>query len=282
MQENRNTPFSLSGDSRGTVCINTNRVLDACRDRDCFENVRVYLTTTGQEILSNSNNIRTRCAKILSAFVGVEEVPFNNGFYQISVRYYIELEFESCMGVGRSQTFKGIAILEKEVILYGGEGRAFSFTSDRNGNFCDIDCKNRGTNDPVAVVQTVEPIVLSTKVSECGCPCPCTELVDIPDTIRNMCGSSDFVINTVGPRIYVSFGIFSVIIIQRPTQLLVQATDYSVPDKECSPRGNDDDPCSLFRTIAFPTSQFRGTEFRPENTQPQRGPGCGCGSKNNQ
>ena len=86
MQENRNTPFSLSGDSRGMVCINTSRVLDACRDRDCFENARVYLTTCGQEILANSNNIRTRSAKILSAFVGVEEVPFNNGFYQISVR----------------------------------------------------------------------------------------------------------------------------------------------------------------------------------------------------
>ena len=93
MQENRNTPFSLSCDSRGTVCINTNRVLDACRDRDCFEDTRVYLTTTGQEILANSSNVRTKRAKILSAFVGVEEVPFNNGFYQISVRYYIEVEF---------------------------------------------------------------------------------------------------------------------------------------------------------------------------------------------
>ncbi len=281
MQENRNTPFSLSGDSRGVVCINTNRVLDACRDRDCFENARVYLTTCGQEILANSSNIRTRCAKILSAFVGVEEVPFNNGFYQISVRYYIELEFEACMGVGKSHSFKGLAILEKEVILYGGEGRAYSFTSDNNGSFCDIDCKNRGTNDPVAVVQTVEPIVLATKVSECGCPCPCTELIDIPDSVRNMCNNGDFVINTTGPRIYVSFGLFSVIIVQRPTQLLVQGTDYSVPDKECSPRGNDDDPCSLFRTIAFPTSQFRGTEYRPDNTQPSRGSGCGCGGKNN-
>ena len=118
MQENRNTPFSLSScDSRGTVCINTNRVLDCCRDRDCFQDTRVYLTTSGQEILANATNVRTRSAKILSAYVGVEEVPFNNGFYQIAIRYYVELEFEACMGVGRSQSFKGLAILEKEVIL---------------------------------------------------------------------------------------------------------------------------------------------------------------------
>ena len=280
MQENRNTPFSLSCDSRGTVCINTNRVLDACRDRDCFEDTRVYLTTTGQEILANSSNVRTKRAKILSAFVGVEEVPFNNGFYQISVRYYIEVEFEACLGVGRSHTFKGLAVLEKEVILYGGEGRALSFTSDHSGGFCDISHCNRGSNDPIAIVETVEPIVLSTRVSECGCPCPCTESIDMPDTVSTLFGSCDFVVNTTGPRIYVSFGIFSVIIIQRPAQLLIQATDYSVPDKECSPRCNDDDPCSLFRTIAFPISQFRGTEGRADTHDTGKGSGCGCGHKN--
>ncbi len=280
MQENRNTPFSLSGDGRGTVCINTNRVLDACRDRDCFEHTRVYLTTSGQEILANSTNVRTKSAKILSAYVGVEEVPFNNGFYQISVRYYIELEFEACLGVGRSHIFKGIAVLEKEVVLYGGEGRALNFTSDTSGGYCDSCTANRGTNDPVAVVEAVEPIVLSTKISECGLPCPCTEAIDFPDAIRDIFGCNDLVIQTTGPRLYVSFGIFSVIILQRPAQLLVQATDYSVPDKECTPRGNDDDPCALFRSIAFPISQFRGTDGRADvNTQGRPG-NCGCSGKN--
>lgn len=280
MQENRNTPFSLSGDGRGTVCINTNRVLDACRDRDCFENTRVYLTTAGQEILANSGSVRTKNASILSAYVGVDEVPFNNGFYQVTVRYYISVEFEGCTGVGRSQSFNGLAVLEKNVILYGGEGRAISFTSATSGTFCDPTLGSMGTNDPVAIIETVEPIVLSTKVTECGLPCPCSEGVDIPDSIINLFGSSDFVINTTGPRVYVSFGVFSVIIIQRPTQLLVQATDYSVPDKECSSKGNDDDPCSLFQNIAFPISQFRGTSGRPDMQPGTRQSGCGCGSKN--
>ena len=280
MQENRNAPFSLTGDGRGTVCINTSRVLDACRDRDCFEQTRVYLTTSGQEILANTTNIRTKSAKILSAYVNVEEVPFNNGFYQISVRYYIELKFEACLGVGRSQTIKGLAVLEKDVVLYGGEGRALTFTSTNSGSYCDICTANRGTNDPVAVVEAIEPIILATKVSECGLPCPCSEAIDFPDTIRDMFGCDDLVVQTTGPRIYVSFGIFSVILLQRPTQLLIQATDYSVPDKECSPRGNDDDPCALFRSIAFPTSQFRGTEGRQDVTPPSRPGNCGCSNKN--
>lgn len=279
MQENRNTPFSLSCDGRGAVCINTNRVLDCCRDRDCFQDTRVYLTTSGQEILANSTNVRTRSAKILSAYVGVEEVPFNNGFYQIAIRYYVEVEFEACMGVGRSQCFKGLAVLEKDVILYGGEGRALSFSSDSSGSYCDFSTANRGTNDPIAIVESVEPIVLATKVNECG-PCPCSENIDFPDSIRNIFGSCDFVINTTAPRIYVSFGLFSVILLERPTQLLVQATDYSVPDKECSPKTNDDNPCALFRTMAFPVSQFRGTDNRGDNVSSARSGGCGCSNKN--
>ena len=51
MAENR-FPCPTSGaPTRESVCIDTNRVLDSCRDRDCFENVRVYLSSFGNEIL---------------------------------------------------------------------------------------------------------------------------------------------------------------------------------------------------------------------------------------
>ena len=281
MQENRNASFCSSGNQSGgsgTVCIDTKRVLDSCRDRDCFEDTRVYLTRMGEEILSNSSNVRTKGAKLLWAYVGVDEVPFNCGFYQVTVRYYIEVEFEACLGVGRSQCFKGLCALEKDVILYGGEGRAVTFTSSPYNTYCNVcDFKTAGSNDPVAIVETVEPIVLGTKVSECNCPCPCGlgEYADIPEGIRNSIGE-ELVLNSNGPRLLVSFGIFSVIRIVRPAQLLVNASDYSVPDKECTPASNDDNPCSLFRTIAFPTTQFRGTDnLYKENITPRQG-ACGC------
>ena len=279
MQENRNAAFCASGDSRGTVCIDTKRVFDSCRDRDCFEDTRVYLTEAGEEILANASSIRTKCSKILAAYVGVNEVPFNNGFYQVTVRYYIEVECEGCLGVGKSQLFRGVAALEKDVVLYGGESNVLTFSSNPENGYCDMSCVVINT-DPIAIVETVEPIVLGTKISDCNCPHPCGECAEIPCAVQDCIGGG-LIYNTDGPRLYVSFGIFSVIRLVRDAQLLVQATDYSVPDKECTPATGNDNPCALFRTMAFPIAQFKGTnevDCDRINTN-QRNGGCGCGNK---
>ncbi len=279
MQDNRNLQSCLSGDTRGMVCIDTKRVLDACRDRDCFEDVRVYLTSFGEEVLAAATNIRTKSAKILWAYVGVNEIPFNNGFYQVTVRYYVEIDFEACVGIGRSQCFSGVAIVEKDVVLYGGEGNITSYSSDAGASYCDM---GRGctvsNNLPVAVVETVEPVVLGTKVKECGCPCnPCCDCCDIPDVVR-CCIDGELISNSDYPQLQVSLGIFSVIRIERPVQLLVQGTDYCVPDKECLQATNNENPCELFRTIAFPTSRFKcATSPSQEAQNNGRQSGCGCG-----
>jgi hypothetical protein len=280
MQDNRNSTFGIGcGDGQGTVCIDTKRVLDCCRDRDCFEDVRVYLTAFGEDILSNSTNVRTRSAKLIWAYVGVDPIPFNNGFYQVTVRYYIKLEFESCLSIGKSQTFCGIAVLEKDVILYGGEGRVTSYSSSPNNNYCSIsDLNTVGSNDPIAVVETVEPVVLGTKVMDCSCSCnrsccgcDCSE---IPNAICG-CIDGELIINSdCSVNLYVSIGIFSVVRIEREAQLLIQATDYSVPDKECTTATNDDNPCTLFSTIAFPVNQFRTTMTPATDIHPRGG--CGC------
>ena len=283
MQDNRNTSCCSSQQSpslHGTVCIDTSRILDTCRDKDCYEDTRVYLTACGEEILANSSGVRTKCAKLLGAFVGVDEVPFNAGFYQVTIRYYIEVEFEACVGVGRSQSFKGLAVLAKDVVLYGGEGRAVSFTSKGQSSYCNVcDIDTGAGNEPTAIVETVEPVVLGMKVSDCNCPCPCggSEYSEIPEGIRD-CIGEDLVINGGGARLLVSFGIFSVIRITRPAQLLVQATDYSVPDKECNGATNNDNPCALFRNMPFPISQFKGTDSRIEGAaRGNNGGACGCG-----
>ncbi len=275
MQDNRNTSFCGQNNS-GTVCIDTFRVLDGCRDRDCFENARVYFSACAEQLITTSGNIRTRSAKLLWAFVGVNDVPFNCGFYQVTVRYYIEIEFESCLGGGRSQGFKGLAVLEKNVVLYGGEGRAYSFASSPENTYCQInDYNNGGNNDPTAIVETVEPIILGTKINDCNCPCSCTctEYIDIPAGVITAFGEN-VVVNSDGPKVYVSFGIFSVIRIVRPAQLLVQGTDYCVPDKECTASTSTDDPCALFSNIAFPISQFKGTNAYPAKNE--KNGGCGC------
>lgn len=276
MQENRNASLNCNQDLRTTVCIDTKRVLDCCRDRDCFEDTRVYLTNYGEEILASATNVRTKCAKMLWAYVGIDEVPFNNGFYQINVKYYILLEFEACIGIGRSQTFKGLATLEKTVILYGGEGNVTSYSSSPKNSYCNIgDLNTVGNNGPTAIVEAVEPIVLGTKIKECICGCGC-ECLELPDMINGVL-DGELCMDVKGPAIYVSLGIFSVIRIVRPAQLLVQATDYSVPDKECSLAG-EDNPCDLFRTIAFPVSRFRGTTTPCDDGGRPTG-GCGCAKR---
>ena len=65
MPDNRNSSPCFGG--RDTVYIDTNRILDSCRDKDCFEDVPVYLTDVGNETVDRSSNARVKCAEVVSA-----------------------------------------------------------------------------------------------------------------------------------------------------------------------------------------------------------------------
>jgi hypothetical protein len=56
-------------------------------------------------------------------------------------------------------------------------------------------------------------------------------------------------------ELVVSLGFFSVIRIERPTQLVVNAAEYCIPDKECVMM-DEEDPCKIFSKMAFPISEF--------------------------
>ena len=279
MSDNRNISSCFGQENRGNMVIDTKRVLDACRDRDCFEDVRVYLSSEGESILNGATNIRAKCANTMWAYVGVDNVPFNDGFYRVTVRYYVIIEFEACLGIGRSQTINGLSVLEKEVILYGADGAVKTFSSDPENDYCSFgNFDNLGTTAPVATVETVEPIILGTKVVECGCPCATNEYIDIPNPLMG-CLGTDIKVSTDGPRLYASLGLFSVIRLVRPAQIIVQATDYSVPDKECVEAECNENPCALFRTMAFPENRFRTSTSNYENNSKGRNGGCGCSNK---
>ena len=208
----------------------------------------------------------------------LDPVQFNRGFYSINIRFYIKLTFEACVGNGRSQEFDGVAVLEKRVILYGGECNANVFRS--SGDFSDFcaypePCKKE-MNLPTAVVETVEPIVLGVNVLEnvnecCCCCCAC----DIPESVVASL-NGDLPYGDDDRRyLAVSIGIFSIVRLVRPTQLVISASEYVIPDKECISPSNDD-PCSVFRSMAFPVSEFGCSIGHPHN---EKGSGkCGCGS----
>ena len=156
MSENRITANSCS--AKESVCIETNRILDSCRDRDCFENVRVYLTDYGQEIIEHTSNVRVKCSEIGWTHIGIEPVQFNHGFYTVTVRFYIHVVLEACVN-GRAQEFEGIAVLEKNVVLYGSESNVSIFKSSGDcTDFCSQPEPCGFTkNVPIAVVDSVVP-----------------------------------------------------------------------------------------------------------------------------
>jgi hypothetical protein len=125
---------------------------------------------------------------------------------------------------------------------------------------------------PTAVVEAVDPIVLGVRVLEPACPepvCCCCCACDVPPSIAGClsaplchdgCGESDHGGHDhgghVGERtLVVSLGIFSLVRLVRPAQYLVNATEFVIPDKECI-SATPDNPCDLFRSMAFPISEF--------------------------
>lgn len=113
--------------------------------------------------------------------------------------------------------------------------------------------------------------VLENKHECCCCCCAC----DIPESVASSV-SGGFPYDDDERRfLAVSLGMFSIIRIVRTGQYVINASEYIVPDKECVTT-SDDDPCSVFKSMAFPASEFGCTA---EKSFFEKGNGkCGCGS----
>ncbi len=278
MPDNRFNCSGLGGGGRENVCIEANRVLDSCRDRDCFENVQVFITGFGNEIIERTGNIRVKDSCITWSSITVDPIAFNRGFYSVNLRLYIKITFEACLSPGRVQEFDGVAVIDKNVVLFGGESNLNVFKSNGTSGFCEMPtevCCNEG-NVPTAVVEVVDPIILNAKIIEkkhehhCFCCCTCG---DIPDGVtRNINGP----LSDDGERfLVVSIGLFSVVRIVRPAQFIIQATEYTVPDKECLTH-SEENPCDIFKCMAFPTHEFTSSTTPIPHSIKYDDKGCGC------
>lgn len=282
MNDNRNTAPSL-GCGKDTVYIDTDRILDSCRDKDCYEDVPVYLLDPSCDLLEQGTNVRIKSAKVSAASITVDPVAFNRGFYQVSIRLFISLKCEVCTQLGRSQDVDGICFVDKRVILYGSEGNVSVFKSRSDSHdFCSAqNIEPAAKNVPTVVLETVDPVVLGTKIKGADC----CSLLEFPPEISGM-GGDRLLSGRNGRLLTVTLGIFSVIRIERPTQLIVSGTEYTVPEKEClSP--STDDPCSMFSHMAFPVGQFGTPSLSDLRASGDGSPfgafhggGCGCVQNN--
>lgn len=235
---------------REAVCVHTRKVYDSCSDKDCLQDLRVYLTRRSQQVLDCAINVKPRAAELLWAYVDVEPITFNRGYYTVDVKFFYRIAAEAFSGAGQSVPISGIAVFDKRTILFGSEGSARIFSSQYAGG-CDSQSMER-TNLPIASVEVVDPVLLGTKILEgegVGEPCLC----DIPERIC-ACFEDEISVTEEGRRLYVTLGQFSIIRLERDVQLLMPAYDICLPCKSCP--GSAEDPCELFQKIKFPVDEF--------------------------
>ena len=137
---------------REAVCIHTDKIYDSCRDKDCLENIRVYLTSCGQSIVDDAISVKCTKAEIIWVFSDIEAVPFNRGFYSIDLKYFFRVKLAVFTGANRPSMVEGLATFDKKVILFGSEGNAKIFESRYTENAFDPQLW-RKTNMPHAVVE---------------------------------------------------------------------------------------------------------------------------------
>lgn len=267
---------SGNGGFKEAVCIHTDKVYDSCRDKDCLENIRVYLTADGQCVVDRAINVKCTKAEIIWVFSDIEPVPFNRGFYSVDLKYFFKITLAVFTGVGRPTEVEGLATFDKKVILFGSEGNAKVFASKyRQGDF-DAQMWKK-TNMPSAVVEVVDPIALGAKVLDVNDKCCCDDdfdLASVPESVSRVF-DDNLILGGEQKRVFVSIGIFSIIRLERRVMLLIPAYDFCVPQKECV-GATDDNPCDLFDRISFPVDEF----FPPERgsfEEDTDGESCGCG-----
>lgn len=230
----------------------------------------MYLTGCGQEVIDRAVSVKPKKAELVWAYIDVEPMNFNKGYYQVDIHYYFKVTFDAYCGGGRPVCIEGLSVYDKRAVLFGSEGTAKTFSSCYIPSAADVQRSMR-SNAPQVSLEVVDPVVLGSKLLEpcdhqccCGCDVDC-----LPEAV---CCCFDEPLVSNGHRVLtVSLGLFSIIRLSRNVQLLIPAYDFCIPDKECQ-CGECDDPCELFKKFKFPMNQF----FPPREEQ-DGGCGCGCG-----
>ena len=57
-------PVSDTANIREAVCVHTKKIMDACRDKDCVEDLRVYLTQSSQCAIDRASCVKAGCAEL--------------------------------------------------------------------------------------------------------------------------------------------------------------------------------------------------------------------------
>jgi len=241
-----------------SMSIHTRKITDSCRDKDCIEDLRVYLTTGSQSQLDNTPNARVRTAELITTYIDVEPVAFDGHHYCVDVTFYYRILADAVVGTVRPTTLYGLAVFSKRAVLCGEDSRAHIYRSDTRIGFPDGPSL-KAADLPTAVVEVLDPMVLSSRVKD-ACVCSGESSPQIPAEILQMF-DEELVLSGEQRRLYVTLGQFSIIRLERDVQIVVPVISYSVPSKQCCETpGCAEDPCEMFSRIPFPEEQFSPRE----------------------
>ena len=172
MRENcpGSVPCDLN-DLQQALSIHTRKITDSCRDKDCIEDLRVYLTRGSQNILDSCAGAKVRCADLLYTYIDVEPVAFDRNHYCVEATFYYRVLADATVGACRPVTLHGVAVFSKRAVLCGEDSRARIFTSDtRLGGPDGVTVAS--VNRPTAVVEVTDTNSQAGK-------CDCTERIAI-------------------------------------------------------------------------------------------------------
>ncbi len=243
------------------VCINASRIYDSCSDKDCLEDLPVLLTKPGQCMIDKAANVRLNDVSVCNVSTGLQPVPFHKGFYAVDMTFYFDVNLDVFMAPNAlPMPVKGLAVFSKRAVLFGSDGSVKIFSSDCNAEGGDsVNAPTR--NCPKAIVQIAEPIPLSARLIDRKAP-PQMPPFRIPESIVRRYGG-EFSSNEAEKQVLVSVGIFTIVQLERNVQMLIPAYDFCIPHKECV--SSSEDPCELFSSIDFPTSEFFPSNLPLEN-----------------
>ncbi len=139
-------------DLQQAMSIHTRKITDSCRDKDCIEDLRVYLTKGSQALLDSCANAKVRCAELIYTYIDVEPVAFDRNHYCIDVTFYYRVLADATIGNSRPAALYGLAVFTKRAVLCGEDSSAHIYRSDTR--LCEADGPTlRYANRPTAVVE---------------------------------------------------------------------------------------------------------------------------------
>lgn len=257
-------PISSANGVREAVCIHTEKIFSSCRDKDCIEDLLFYPTVSAQSVIDASQSIRGGRVELLYTGVNVEPVSFNRGFFTVDMRFFYRVILQAVNNGLRATEVEGLAVFDKRVMLFGGERRAKVFSSAQT----ELDALaplGSTANLPTAIVEAVDPLLLCARFFDrscANCPSGCegAALGAVPAAIASAF-DEPLLLEPQTKQVCVSIGQFSIVRLERGTQLLIPVFDYCIPSGSCQAVGSSscsacDDPCELFESVSFPVDDF--------------------------